>query len=438
MWRFWHRMFLQERPSLSLGFFRVAVAVTVGAHMLPALLRLDEQFLSTAFMTQNSSFFPEAVLRWAAAWPDAWIVAFAVLFCLSLAGFTLGLFTQASCLLMTLCCYAFYARNTFYIGTLSFDILLVTLFLMCVSAYPGDALSLDALRRGDARAWRRRRPFFLQRLLQLQLAGTYWHTALNKFTAGGNWLTGNPWFNLMRYPAIGVVRHFPGRAWLAVHPDACYAIGLGVVTMELTLPVLWFLPRTRRLGIALGCLFHLGLWATLHVPTIFLFLFPPMMLLFVDPEVLVGWIEARQQHHAVAGRAVLVYDGQCGVSAGVVRRVLALDLFGWVDPVDVHTQPALGNLHPWLTPERCKSSLVLIEPNGTLAVGLDAMRRVSRHIASLWPVAPLFHVPGMGWIARRLSVWAARHRGWLHRSAACAANQCAAAAADASSEKTSS
>lgn len=437
MWRFWHRLFLQERPSISLGLFRVAAAFTVGAHLLPALRRLDEQFLSTAFTTQNGSFFPDAALRWAAAWPDAWIYALAVLFCVSLAAVALGLFTQASCILMTLCCYAFYARNYFYIGTLSFDILLVTLFLMCVTPYPGDACSLDALCRGDARAWRRRRPFFLQRLLQLQLAGIYWHTALNKFTAGGNWLTSDPWFSLMHYPALGVVRAFPGRVWLAAHPDACHAVGLGVIAMELALPVLWFLPRTRGLGIALGWGFHLLLWATLHVPTIFLFLFPPMMLLFVDPELVVGWIDSRQRHHAAAGRAVLVYDGRCGVSARTVKRVLALDLFGWVDPVDVHTQPELGNLHPLLTAAQCKSSLVLIEPNGELAVGLDALRRLSRHVASLWPAAPLLHLPGMAWIARRVSVWAARNRHRLHRSPACAANQCAAAAAGSSANTSS-
>lgn len=298
MRRLWHRLFLQERPSIGLCLFRVAIAFTVGAHMLPALARLDEQFLATAFATQNPSFFPDAVLRWAAGWPDAAIYAVAALFCVSLAGFTLGVCTQASAILMTLGCYAFYARNSFYIGTLSFDILLVTLFLMCVTPYPGDALSVDALRRGDTRAWRRHRPFFLQRLLQLQLAGTYWHTALNKFTAGGNWLTDNPWHNLMSYPALGVVRDFPGRDWMSSHPQACYGIGLGIIAMELALPVLWFLPRTRAAGIAIGWVFHLLLWATLHVPTIFLFLFPPMMLLFVSPELLVRWIEARQRRAA--------------------------------------------------------------------------------------------------------------------------------------------
>src|SRR3989344_240249 len=136
----------------------------------------------------------------------------------SLAAFTAGLFTQLSCIVLTLSCYFFYARNDLHIGTLSFDILLVTLFLMCVTPYPGDALSLDSVRRGDVNAYRRLRPFFLQRLLQLQLAWTFWYTALSKISATGNWLTDNPYYYLMHYPPQGVVRSFPLREWLGHSP----------------------------------------------------------------------------------------------------------------------------------------------------------------------------------------------------------------------------
>ena len=38
----WSRLFLEERPSIGLAFFRLAVAFTVGAHIIPTLLRLDD------------------------------------------------------------------------------------------------------------------------------------------------------------------------------------------------------------------------------------------------------------------------------------------------------------------------------------------------------------------------------------------------------------
>ncbi len=109
---------------------------------------------------------------------------------------------------MTGCCYYFYALNSFHIGTLSWDILLVTLVLMCVTPYHGDYFSVDALRRGDIDAWRHPRPFFIQRLLQLQIASTFFFTGLYKITGEGNWITGNPIYYLMNYPVAGGDQEF--------------------------------------------------------------------------------------------------------------------------------------------------------------------------------------------------------------------------------------
>ena len=421
----WHRAFLEKRPSISLGLFRVAVAFTVGAHMIPSFFHMDDNYLSTAFKTHNYSFFPVWTLRLVAQSPD-WVVwVFTILFFASLTTFALGLFSQASCLLLTSTCYYFYALNNLHIGTLSFDILLVTLFLMCVSNYPGDFLSLDSLRRGDVRAYKHLRPIAIQCLLQLQLAWTFWYTALSKVSAGGNWLTDNPYYYLMHSPAMGVVRDFPLRAWLGQHPLLCYRLGIALLAFEATVPFLWLIPRTRGVGIALGIAFQLMLWVTLHVPTIFLFLFPPMMLLFIQPETLVRWIKSRQEANATRGRALLFYDGQCGLCLASVKRLRVLDLFGWVDPLDFHRQPDLTKLHPGLTPERCFGEIVLLEPNGRLTGGFEAFARLTTRLPLLFWCAPLVHLPGAPWVGTRAYRWIATHRYLLHRNPTCETNQCA-------------
>ena len=126
----WHRAFLDERPSLALGAFRIAVAVTVGCHMIPSFLQLTDNYLSPAFRELNASFFPIWTLKLVDASPD-WVVrAFVALFFVSWAGFLVGFRSQLNCIVMTLSCDYFYARNSMHIGTLSFDILLVTLVLM--------------------------------------------------------------------------------------------------------------------------------------------------------------------------------------------------------------------------------------------------------------------------------------------------------------------
>ena len=423
----WERAFLERRPSTSLGLFRLAVAWTVGCHMIPSFFQMADNYLGTAFKSQNYWFFPAGILRLVARSPDGVVWAFVGLFGLSLLTFTVGLYSQLSCILLTLSCYYFYALNNYHIGTLSFDILLVTMFLMCVTNHHGDFLSLDSLRRGKVGAYKRLRPIFLQRLLQLQLTWTFWGTALSKVTGGGNWITDNPYYYLMRYPAVGVVRDFPLRHWLGQHPHLCYGLGLTLLFFELTIPLLWWSPnlRVRRAAILSGIVFQLMLWATLHVPTIFLFLFPAMMLLFIPPEALVAWIERRQQANAEAGRAVLLYDGRCGFCLESVRRLRILDLFGWVDPLDFHTQPDLARLNLLLTPERCRSELILLEPNGRIAGGFQAFARMTLKLPMLMWLAPLVRLPGANWLGTKIYVWIASHRYLLHRNPACSANQCA-------------
>jgi len=450
--RLWHRAFLEERPSISLSLFRFAVAFTVGAHMIPSFFQMEDNYLAAAFREKNFSFFPLAILRLVDGSPD-WIVwSFVWLFGLSLFGFTLGLFTQVSAILMTLSCYYFYALNSTHIGTLSFDILLVTLVLVCVTPYLGDFLSLDSLRRGDTESYKRLRPVFVQRLLQLQLAFTFWHTALQKITAGGNWVSSNPWYFLMQYPSIGVVRDFPFREWLAGQPEFCYAMGLTLIGFEFILPVLWFLPRTRVIGIPLGIAFQLLLWMTLHVPTIFLFLFPPMMLLFIRPQTLVRWIETRQAAAASRGQDRLFYDGRCGFCLESIQRLQVVDLFRRVALRDFHLEPSLAALHPELTPERCRSEMVLLEaerhrvrhsatpsvapPGGRLSGGFHAFRRLCVRLPLLWPLLPLVYLPGASWVGSGVYRWVAEHRYLLHRNPACQTNQCAINPAGSDSSKT--
>ena len=421
----WHRAFLERHPSLSLGLFRLAVAFTVGAHMIPSFFHMEDNYLSTAFKTKNFSFFPIPLLRMVEASPDWFVYTMTICFCVTLTTFAIGLCSQLSCILLTLACYYFYALNNFHIGTLSFDILLVTLVLLCMTGYHGDFLSVDSLIRGDVRSYRRRRPYFIQRLLQLQVVLTFWQTSLNKISGGGNWLSGNPYYDLMCYPPMGVVRNFPFRSWLAHHPAACHAFGMALIPFELTLPLLLLFPPTRVIGVVLGILFMLLLWITLHVPTIFLFLFPPLILLFVSPEVLVRWIETRQGRSAARGRSVLLYDGHCGFCLASVRRLRVLDLFGWVDPLDFHIQSDLTAIHPLLTPERCRSEMVLLAPNGDLLGGFDAFRRISWYAPLLWPLLPWLYLPGARWIGRKAYRWIATHRYLFHRNPVCATNQCA-------------
>jgi len=203
----WHRLFLEERSSISLSFFRIAVALTTGFHVLPSLCHLGDNYFATAFKTYNTGFFTVGVIELVQKSPEWLIIVFVVGFCLFWFFFLVGFLSQISCILMTLCCYYFYALNAFHVGTLSWDILLVTLFLMCVTGYHGDYFSVDCLLWTKDHAYQRKRPFFLQRLLQMQIGFTYFYTALYKITAEGNWFRDNPIYYILNYPPAGSTKN---------------------------------------------------------------------------------------------------------------------------------------------------------------------------------------------------------------------------------------
>lgn len=281
------RFFLDEESSVSVALFRFPVALAVGAQFLPTFVEFRDNYSAWAFKTKNLQYFPAWIVQRVDASPDWLIQAMAAAFVLSWLGFLAGFLTQASAIALFCCANYFYCLNFTPHGMLSMDILLVTLFLMTLTPYPGDYFSIDA------RLWSRpaRRPLFLLRLLQLQLAITYLHTGWCKLQPG-NWWTANPYHYLMNNPPGGIVKDgFVLKAFLAPRPGVCKSIGLTVVVAELVAPVLLCVPPLRWLGIALGLFFQLMLALSLHVPTTtFLFTFPLQLLLFIPPKEVARWL----------------------------------------------------------------------------------------------------------------------------------------------------
>ncbi len=415
---------MEQRPSLSLGFFRITLAIAVGLHAIPTLLQMQDNYLHTAFKDKNFSFFTPMVLEWVGKSPDWLVWAFAAFFLVFWFFALIGLWTQVSWILMTLGLYYFYAMNYLHIGTLSFDILLVTVFLMCVTNYAGDYFSVDCLLKPNRYAYRRQRPYFLQRLLQLQIASTYFYTGLCKWTAGGNWIRENPFYYLVMSPDTSVVKHFPLRGFFALHPDLCHGLGITLLAFEFAMPFLLFIPWTRWMGIGLGFAFHVMLVITLHVPTLFLFHFPPQLLLFIDTKRIVGWIDKLRLRHRTRGRALVIYDGSCGFCRASLRPLLTMDMFGALQKVNYHAVKNLEELNPALNREVCHSQMQLLLPSGKLYGGFEAFRRLTLSLPMLWPFAPVAYVPGMRWVGDFVYKIVANNRYLFHVGKVCKNNRC--------------
>ena len=421
---FWFHSFLEERPSISLSLFRPFVAFTVGAHMIPTLLHLSDNYLTGSFREKNPLFFTVGVLRLVDQSPDWLVVAFMVLFYASVSFFMVGLFSQGSCLAMMLSLYFFYALNCLHIGTLSFDILLVTLFLVAITSYPGDTFSIDSLRHPDPLAYKKKRPFFVQRLLQLQIASTYFFTALCKFTAQGNWFSDNPIYYLLNSPAEGVVKHFSLREFFAGQPSACYGIGIMMIAFEISMPFLLFMKRTRIFVIILGFLFHIMLVVTLHVPTIFFFLFPPQLLLFIEPEKIVDFVDRQRGKNSNRNQDIVIFDGHCQFCIGSIEKLQTLDIFGKTKLLDYQIFEDISSIDGRLTKEKCHSQMHVLTAERELFGGFYAFQYLSMRLPLLWILVPLFYFPGMQWVGSVIYSFISKNRTLFHRKGACKNNQC--------------
>ncbi len=422
---FWRSVFLQEHPSIGLAFFRVAAATATGLHVFPSFFHLRENYLAGAFKTYNTTFFTPGFLELIAQSPD-WLVIFLTgVLIFSWFLFLIGLFTQASGAVMLASLIYFYALNNFYIGSsLAWDLLLVTLYLLCLTPYPGDYFSVDAVRREDPVAYKVHRPFFIQRLLQIQIATTFFFTAVYKIYPAGNWLSDNPLYYLMLYPHEGTTKYFLLREFFAAHPQLCYGLGIFILGMEFLLPILLFLPRTRISAIYLGFLFHVILILTLDVPAIFFFLFPSQLLLFIDPPAVVSWIEQKRLYNRSASRSQIVYDGHCGFCRHSLAQLKTMDLFDAFEPVDFQGLADLTLIHPRLTKKAVASQLHLVEPDGKLFGGFEAFRRMCFSLPMCYPLIPVLYVPGMGVLGPLIYQWVAQNRYFFHSNAVCGNNAC--------------
>lgn len=420
----WQKLFLEERPSISLSFFRIAVALTVGFHVLPTFVPLKENYLSGAFKVLNTNFFTVGILELIQQSPDILVIALVALFCVVWFSFLIGYKTQISAIAMTLGCYYFYALNAFAIGTLAWDILLVTLVLICFVPYLGDYFSLDCLLKRDPTAFARRRPFFIQRLLQMQLAFIYFYTGLYKVTAQGNWLSANPIYYLMITPDAGVTKYFLLRDFLGSHPALCYVLGVMIVTIEILMPFLLFNPATCLTGIGLGFLFHVSLVLTLDVPIIFFILFPAQLLLFIAPEMIVAWIDQQRKTFAHSPRIQVIYDGHCQFCIASIEMLKVMDLFARLTFVDYQTCSDVSILHAKLNNDKVRSQLYLVDSTGDLHGGFFAFRRLTLLLPILYPVIFFAYFPGANVLGPLIYAGIAKNRYIFHMNNKCVNNSC--------------
>jgi predicted DCC family thiol-disulfide oxidoreductase YuxK len=112
---------------------------------------------------------------------------------------------------------------------------------------------------------------------------------------------------------------------------------------------------------------------------------------------------------SVATVAALLYDGHCNLCTNGARRLARWARPGSLELVDFQQSGALERF-PGLTYEQCMQAMQLVEPNGRIRHGADAV--VASLLTRGWPFAwaRLYYVPGLRFMADSAYAWVARNR----------------------------
>jgi predicted DCC family thiol-disulfide oxidoreductase YuxK len=103
---------------------------------------------------------------------------------------------------------------------------------------------------------------------------------------------------------------------------------------------------------------------------------------------------------------VVIYDGQCRICTGQIRRLARWDGPGRLAYLSLH-DPLVVQRYPDLTHEALMRDMYLIDRCGRRHRGAAAVRYMTRRLPRLWWLAPLLHFPGT------LPLWQ-----WLYRQVA--------------------
>jgi predicted DCC family thiol-disulfide oxidoreductase YuxK len=114
---------------------------------------------------------------------------------------------------------------------------------------------------------------------------------------------------------------------------------------------------------------------------------------------------------ASAGRARILYDGQCAFCRKSVAQLRRLDWLGQLSYLDARDTGHLPAGDVALEPDRLLEEMHVLTADGRrLYHGFAALRWLAWRLPLLWAAAPLLYIPGVPGLGQRLYLWVARNR----------------------------
>lgn len=121
-----------------------------------------------------------------------------------------------------------------------------------------------------------------------------------------------------------------------------------------------------------------------------------------------------ETHHDHTGAILIVYDGACAFCQRSIAAIRQRDRQGQFVYLPRQT-PGLEERYPQLAVGDFETGMRLIEPDGTMHIGADAIHQIASRLPSLRWAAWMYHVPIVHAVTRRIYSWVAANRMKLSR-----------------------
>ncbi len=116
----------------------------------------------------------------------------------------------------------------------------------------------------------------------------------------------------------------------------------------------------------------------------------------------------------------VIYDGRCSFCIRSLSPMRAVDFFRRLRFYDLHDAERIGRMFPQLRATDLDRAMYVVTASGRVYGGIFAFRRLLWNSPLLWPLLPIFYLPGSAFAGTRIYGWVARNRGWLScRSESC-------------------
>lgn len=106
----------------------------------------------------------------------------------------------------------------------------------------------------------------------------------------------------------------------------------------------------------------------------------------------------------------VIYDGRCGFCVRSLKVCRALDVRSALRFHDANARQQVLAVFPELAGADFENAMFVVAPGRRVTRGFFAFRRILWESPLMWPLLPLFYVPGSGALGPRVYAWVSSNR----------------------------